>query len=314
METGKEPRILGCAKALADATRVRLVRILLAHELSVGELVDVLAMSQPRVSRHLKILSEAGLVASRRDGQWVFYRAARSGPGREFLRAVEPLLAGDEALDADVEAAARALAGRRSRSEVFFERHAEAWDGMRDQTLGGFDLASEIAARMPEARTAVDLGCGTGRQLALMRAKAAAVIGVDSSARMLDRARQALAGNGLAPSLRIGDLEHLPLADGEADFAVMSLALHHLPSPERGLGEAHRVLSPGGVFLLADFEQHAREDLRESAGDHWLGFEPDRVLGWLRDAGFVMKEMMRFPLPSGLALRLYEAEKPNTEE
>ena len=167
---------------------------------------------------------------------------------------------------------------------------------------------------MPEVSVAVDLGCGTGRLLDSMRAKADAVIGVDSSARMLERARTAFAGDGEGVSLRIGDLEHLPLADAEALFAVMSLALHHLPSPEQGIREAHRVLAPGGMFLLADFEQHGREDLRESAGDHWLGFEPGRVESWLRAAGFVIKEISRFPLSSGLALRLYEAEKPITKE
>ena len=309
-----EPAILLFSKALADATRVRLVRILMVHELSVGELVGVLGMSQPRVSRHLKILADAGLVAARRDGQWAFYSAAEGGAGRSYLDALEPLLAADELLDADVAGAARAVAERRGRSERFFESHADSWDTLREVTLGGFDLASELVARMPAVDVAVDLGCGTGRLMAQMRAKAARIIGVDSSPSMLEHARTAFGADDEAVSLRIGDLEHLPLADAEVRFAVMSLALHHLPSPQSGIREAYRVISSGGNFLLADFEQHEREELRESAGDHWLGFEPTRVEQWLCDAGFDITDTIRFPLPSGLALRLYEARKPITEE
>lgn len=308
-----EPAILHFSKALADATRVRLVRILLEHELSVGELVGVLDMSQPRVSRHLKILADAGLVAARRDGQWAFYSAAGNGAGRVYLDALAPLLKADDVLQIDAEAAARAVAERRSRSERFFERHADSWDTLREVTLGGFDLAAEVIGRMPHVNVAVDLGCGTGRLMELMRGKANSLIGVDSSAKMLDHAHKAFGGNGEDVSLRIGDLEHLPLADAEAHFAVMSLALHHLPSPQSGVREAFRVLSSGGTFLLADFEQHEREDLRESAGDHWLGFEPERVEQWLRDAGFTIENTVRFPLPSGLVLRLYEAHKPSEE-
>ncbi|WP_461209615.1 ArsR/SmtB family transcription factor [Desulfocurvus sp. DL9XJH121] len=309
-----EAQITQYFKALADSTRVRLMRILLEHELSVGELVEVLGMSQPRVSRHLKILAEAGLVTPRRDGQWVFYRAAEEGPGRGWLLAVGPLLAAEGELDADAAAAASAVAGRRGRSERFFERHADSWDRLCQETLGGFDLAEELVRRMPEVATAVDLGCGTGRLLARMRGRAGALIGVDSSQPMLERARANLGGDGPGLSLRIGDLEHLPLADGEADLAVMSLALHHLPSPQGGIREAWRVLAPGGTFLLADFEPHQREDLREHAGDHWLGFEPSRVSGWLQGEGFVIRKNDRLSLPSGLVLRLFEAEKHSTKE
>ncbi|MBU1003214.1 MAG: metalloregulator ArsR/SmtB family transcription factor [Proteobacteria bacterium] len=324
-----EATILNYSKALADATRLRLARILLDHELSVGELVAVLGLSQPRISRHLKIMAEAGLLASRRDGQWVFYSAAESGEGREYLDAVGQFLRRDPALAADAEAAARVLAERRRRSRHFFERHAEDWDRLRDSTLGGFDVAAEILACMPETRVAVDLGCGTGGLLKVLRNRASQVIGVDNSQEMLARARQVLLGNeegsagrfadaGLTGdarvSLRIGDLEHLPLADAEAGFAVMCLALHHLPSPERGIREAHRVLGSGSRFVLVDFEQHTDETLREGAGDHWLGFAPERIEGWLSSAGFAIVDNARFPLPSGLTLRLYEAEKQITEE
>jgi len=310
-----ESNILNFSKAIADATRLRLARILLDHELSVGEIVAVLDMSQPRISRHLKIMAEAGLLDSRRDGQWVFYAAAAAGPGREFLAALEPILRADEALAPDAETAGRVVAERRTRSRRFFEHHAGDWDALRHDTLGGFDVAGEILSRMPAAAVAADLGCGTGELTRRIRERAARVIGVDNSQSMLERARTSLGPDfESGVSLRIGDLEHLPLADAEAGFAVMCLALHHLPSPERGIREASRVLAPGSRFLLVDFEQHTDESLRESAGDHWLGFAPERIEGWLSGAGFAIVDNARFPLPSGLALRLFEAEKPLTEE
>lgn len=312
------PPLLDLAKALADETRLRLLRVLLEHELAVGEIVRALGLGQSRISRHLKILAGAGLLVSRRDGQRVYYAAPESGPQRAFLGALAPFLA-DPALDADARAAARAVARRAEHTSAFFAAHAGAWDELREQSLGGLDLAEEILARMPRGvATAADLGCGTGALLHAMRPRAGRVIGVDSSAEMLARARRAFGAeaDGAAPgvSLRIGDLEHLPLGDGEADFAVMSLALHHLPSPRLGLAEAHRVLAPGGRFVLVDFEPHADESMRERYGDNWLGFDPARVQGWLAAAGLHTDETTRYPLPSGLALRLYGAVKPAQEK
>ncbi|MCK9240064.1 metalloregulator ArsR/SmtB family transcription factor [Desulfocurvus sp.] len=312
------PPLLEQAKALADETRLRLLRVLWEHELAVGEIVHVLGLGQSRISRHLRILSGAGLLVSRRDGQRVHYAVPEAGPGRELLDALAPFLA-HPALEADVRAAGRAVARRAERTAAFFAAHAGAWDELRERSLGGLDLAGEILARMPGGvAVAADLGCGTGALLRAMRPGAGRVIGVDSSPEMLARARRVFGAeaDGAAPgvSLRIGDLEHLPLGDGEADFAVMSLALHHLPVPRLGLEEAHRVLAPGGRFVLVDFEPHDDESMRERYGDNWLGFDPARVQGWLAAAGLHTDETARYPLPSGLVLRLYGARKPSLEE
>ncbi len=308
--------ILHFAKALADETRLRLVRVLLEHEVSVGEIVRALGLGQSRISRHLKILSEAGLLASRRDGQWVYYSAAENGAGRAWLDAVSSFLKAEPGFAADVAAVEREVSERARRTEAFFEAHAGAWDELRDEALGGLDLGDVVLELLPAgARVAADLGCGTGVLLGRLRERAPRVIGVDSSPRMLERARGAFARRGEGGvSLRIGDLEHLPLRDGEADFAVMSLALHHLPSPRRGIEEAYRALSAGGRFVLVDYEKHADEAMRDRFGDNWLGFSPERVQRWLHGAGFGVLETKRFPLPSGPALRLYEAVKPSVEE
>lgn len=310
-------QLLTYSKALADETRLRLARVLLVHELSVGELVRALGLRQSRISRHLKILAAAGLVSARRDGQWVYYSAAENGGARAYLDAVAPFFDdGPGTFAADTDAAAREVRQRARRTEAFFDSHAEKWDDLRERTLGGLDLAALILSHLPEADTAADLGCGTGALLEHLRGRAARVIGVDSSSRMLDQAREFFAGNGAAAdvSLRIGDLEHLPLRDAEADAAVMSLALHHLPSPAHGVAEAHRVLTPGGTFVLVDFEKHDDETMREQYGDNWLGFSPGRVEKWLSGAGFDLQESTRHPLPSGLALRVYAAVKQPLEE
>ncbi|NJB68142.1 ArsR family transcriptional regulator [Desulfobaculum xiamenense] len=305
-------QILNFAKAIADPTRLRLMSILHEHELAVGEIVEVLSLKQSRISRHLKILSDAGLVQSRRDGQWVFYTGTPRGEARRFLDAIDSFVRNEEELAEDATRATRVVAARRKETARFFGSIAGDWDRIRHETLGGLDIAGIVAKRMHGATTAADLGCGTGGLLNALATHAQRVIGVDNSTEMLERARESFgerAGASGSVSLRIGDLEHLPLADGEADFAVMCLALHHLASPVEGVREAHRALAPGSRFILADFERHELESMRTESGDRWLGFDPDTVRAWLTDTGFTIANEDRFDLPSGLGLRLFEAVK-----
>lgn len=305
-------QILQFSKALADLTRLRLIRILMEHELAVGEIVEALALKQSRISRHLKILASAGLVEWRRDGQWVFYHASTQGEAGNYLAALSPFVHAEADLDADAAAAARVVAARRRETARFFGSIAEEWDQMRRDTLGGLDIAGLVTSRMHGASTALDLGCGTGGLLTALSQQAESVIGVDNSPEMLDRAREAFgeqAGASGRISLRIGDLEHLPVADGEADFAVMCLSLHHLASPREGIGEAYRALHGGGRFVLADFDKHEVEAMRTESGDRWLGFAPGDVRTWLEKVGFSIVNEDRFELPSGLRLRVFEAAK-----
>ena len=301
------PNPLAYFKALADETRLRLVRIALDHELNVNELVAVLGLAQSRVSRHLKILTDSGLLSSRRDGLRVFYSAVREEPGRSVLRAVAPLLEDDPAHEGDLARAEEAIAERAKATRRFFEKKAGDWESLKKKVLAGFDLPSRVAQGMGPSRVAVDLGCGTGDLLATLLKKAGEVIGVDSSPRMLELARQRLAGNGGSVSLRIGELEHLPLADGEADFAVASMALHHLSRPQKGLEEAHRVLSPGGRMMILDFEKHTNEAMRKEYGDQWLGFSEEELSGWLGRAGFRIEESTACPVGAGLTIRMVSA-------
>lgn len=304
--------LLTFAKALADPTRVRLLNVLVRHELSVNEVAAALGLAQSGVSRHLRILAEAGLLGSRRDGQWVFYCAAGEGPGRDFGDALRPFLEADVAADpglaADLRAAQGVMAGRSDESARFFNSIAADWDRLRHELLGGFDPAPELLSRMPRCAAAADLGCGAGDLLKALLSRADQVIGVDNSPRMLDLARRRLP-DARRVSLRLGDLMHLPLREAEVQAAVFSLSLHHAPDPAQALAEAGRILAPGGALLLLDFTRHGREELREQYGDRWLGFDPEELRSWLAAAGLFAAESTRITLLSGLTLILLAARK-----
>lgn len=298
-------------KALADETRLRLAHILLRHELSVNELAHLLDMGQSRISRHLKILTEAGLARFRRDGLWVFYSAPASGREREFLEAVMPFARANKIMSADLEQAARIMEERASRTTQFFNDIADSWDDLNREILGEYNLAARVGQAIPPGcRTAVDLGCGTGDVLAVMLAGCAAAIGVDGSARMLDLCRTRLAGDLERLSLRIGELSHLPLADREADFASINLVLHHLSSPREAFLEVRRILAPRGTLFIADFMRHSDESMRQRYGDHWLGFDPQELIQSLADLGFRILARERQAVASGHELFLLTCSAP----
>jgi len=291
-------------KALADETRLRILRLVWRFELNVGEIVAVTRLGQPRVSRHLRILVEAGLLRPRRDGLWVFYSSAQDS---ETLAAVGPLLA-DCGPDEDIERAREAIGARVMQTRRFFNAIAPNWRTMRQEVLGGLDVEARIISLLPQGLTVADLGCGPGELLVAMAAKSAALIGVDASTAMLELARlkPELAG----ASLRMGELEHLPLADGEAQAAILSLTLHHLSDPGGAIREAARVLTLGGMLVIADYLKHENERLRARFGDRWLGFAPEELSAWLASAGFVMEKMDVLPIKLGLKLGLFVARKP----
>lgn len=296
-------------KALSDETRLRLIHVLNRHELSVNELVAILEMGQSRVSRHLKILTGAGLLTSRRDGLWVFYSAAAEGDGRAFLDAVTPFVTTDMILQADIDMAQKIIEERALKTRQFFNAIAEDWDELNREVLGGFDLAGAVGAAMPTCETAVDLGCGTGSVLERMLPHAQEVIGVDGSPRMLELARRRFAEGSERVSLRIGELDHLPLRDSEADFACINMVLHHLSDPCVALGEIRRVLRRGGLLMVTDFDRHDNERMRSDYGDRWLGFEAAQLDELLSEAGFSVRERRIQPVEKGLALHLVLAEK-----
>ena len=291
-------------KALSDDTRLRLVHVLSSYELSVNELVSLLETGQSRISRHLKILTEAGLLNSRRDGLWVFYSAVREGEGADFLRAVTPFLTADMDMRADLAMAAGILEKRALKTRRFFNTMADYWDTLNSEIMGSFDLPGSVAEALPSpCGVAVDLGCGTGAVMERLTDRVDLLIGVDDSPRMLELARRRL-GDQHGVSLRIGELGHLPLCDGEADFACMNLVMHHLSDPAGALCEIRRVLKPGGILFLSDFDRHSQERMRTDYGDRWLGFDRDILRRFLEGAGFTIVRMQTKPLEHDLTLNM----------
>ena len=306
--------LLHIHKALADETRLRLAGILRRHELNVGELVAVMGMSQPRISRHLKIMVEAGLVDCRREGLWAFYCAADSGPGFEVLEASAAFMDTPE-FSADLSRADAAVRERVQATRRFFDAVAGHWRDLSREVLGDLDLPGEIARRVPEGAAVADLGCGPGELLERLSQRACLVIGVDNSPRMLELAGQRLNGKAAQDghagvSLRLGDLTHLPLREGEAQACVFSMVLHHLPDPVAALTEARRVLCPGGRLVIADFDRHENEAMRVLYGDARLGLDRQQLRAWLEEAGFMPGQTELYPVNQGLVVLLAEAARP----
>ncbi|WP_027721099.1 ArsR/SmtB family transcription factor [Maridesulfovibrio zosterae] len=300
--------ILKFSKALSDEIRIRLLAMLRDNELNVGEVVQVLGMSQPRVSRHLKILHESGLLESRREGLWNFYRLAVSGSGNRFAEAISWLIESEPEINADKRRVAEVLAERNIETRKFFDEIAEDWERLQSDVFGNFNLNEVLLDPVGKCSIGVDLGCGNGSLIGEMLGKCKSVIGVDSSPKMLELAGSRI-GSNPDVSLRIGELTHLPLRDWEADFAVISMVLHHLPSPEKAVAEAARTLSSGGKLVIADFLMHSNEKMRTEYGDRRLGFTEEELRGWIDDAGLGAVEIRSFPVNEGLTVLVCISEK-----
>lgn len=302
--------ILKYSKALSDEIRIRLLAMLCDNELNVGEVVQVLGMSQPRVSRHLKILHESGLLESRREGLWNFYRLTRSGNGSRFADSVSWLIENEPEVIEDRRMVARVLAERNMETRKFFDEIAEDWEKLQSDVFGDFNLNEELVSIVNSCSVAVDLGCGNGSLLEALLAKCVSVIGVDSSPKMLELAEKRIGANPKV-SLRIGELTHLPLRDWEADLAVISMVLHHLPRPETAVSEAARTLTSGGRLVIADFFVHSNERMRTEYGDRRLGFTDEELRVWISNAGLAELEIRRFPVNEGLTVLVCISEKNN---
>ena len=296
-------------KALADETRLRLFRLLMSYEFNVNEIVSIMGMGQSRISRHLKILTDTGLLTSRRDGSYVYYNSVSSNELSDLIRFVDKSFTRHNEFPEDRLRSQNLITERKTRMQRFFNDIAEQWDNLKRDVFGGFDLNEKIIGKVERCGVAVDLGCGTGELIISLADKSGRVIGVDSSPNMLKQARMKTAAIEGRVDLRLGEMEHLPVRDGEADLAVASMVLHHLVAPAAGIREIHRILKPGGKLLIADFEKHNIETIREKCGDPWLGFDHGEIEKWLADSGFALAEADRFEVRHGLHVNLFLAEK-----
>jgi len=281
--------LLAWMACLADATRLRLLRLLERNELGVAELCDVLQLPQSTVSRHLKVLADQGWAQSRRQGTNHLYQL--------LLDELDPsarrlwILAREQSdqwptAQHDAQRLLRLLAERQSDSQAFFASAAEHWDKLRDEFYGQSFTIHALLALLPPGSVVADLGCGTGRAAALLAPYAGRVIGVDNSPAMLKAARRRTA-DMTNVELRRGDLEALPIEPGSCDAALLLLGLTYVSDPPAVLRESLRVLRPGARVVIVDLLAHDRDDFRKQMDQRWPGFATTKMEAMLHEAGYV---------------------------
>ncbi len=280
---------LDILRAASDATRLRVLSLLRTMELSVGELAQVLEQSQPRVSRHVKILCDAGLTVRRKEGSWVFVALGAPAVVAPLLNALDQWLPTEEAWrQVDTARLAAVRADRAAAAAAWFEAHAGEWDAIRSLHIAEEQVEAAMLRSLGGGRIdmLVDIGTGTGRMLELFGPQAGQAIGIDRSSEMLRLARAKLTEGGLDHAeLRQADIHALPIDAAVADAAVLHHVLHFVQHPGAAIAEAARVLRPGGRLLICDFAPHEREELRLRDAHARLGFSDEQMRGWFGQAG-----------------------------
>lgn len=302
--------LLDIFRAMADPSRVRILLLLAQMELSVGELATVLGQSQPRVSRHVRILAEAGLVSRAREGAWVFVRLAeRAAPLMTVVAALDDV----ETLGADDRARLAVVrAERAAAADAWFGAHAEGWDRERSLFSREADVEAAIVAALADRALGdlMDVGTGTGRMVELLGSRAASALGIDRSPEMLRLARGRIEAAGLrAAQVRSGDMYALPGADASYDTVVVHQVLHFADNPPAVVAEAARVLRSDGRLLIVDLAAHDREALRTERKHVRLGFAAAQVSGWMEAAGLRARVAAHLPAPDALAVTVWLGER-----
>ncbi len=279
----------GALKAAGEGTRLRILALLAETELTVSDLTTILRQSQPRISRHLRLLAEAGLVERFREGSWAFFRLAERGGAAELARElITRLDPGDATLARDRERLTAVRAQRNAVAQAYFSRHAAQWDRIRRLHVADAAVEEAITAALADVpiHALLDLGTGTGRMLELLGPRIERGLGLDLSLDMLALARTRLDRAGLKHcSVRQGDIYDLALPKDTFDVVVIHQVLHFLDDGARAIDQAVRVLRPAGRLLVVDFAPHDLEFLRDEHAHRRLGFAPDTVAQWMKAAG-----------------------------
>jgi ubiquinone/menaquinone biosynthesis C-methylase UbiE/DNA-binding transcriptional ArsR family regulator len=284
---------LGALRAAGEATRLRILALLAKGELNVKDLTQILGQSQPRISRHLKLMAEARLIERFREGSWVFFRLAERGAEAALASAIVASLdPADPVFDRDRARAAAVQKARDEAAQAYFRTHASEWDKIRALHVAERDVEAAIDEALGPGPFSllVDLGTGTARMLELFAPRAVRALGFDVSHDMLAYARMKLERAGLTQAqARHGDLYNVALPDAAADAVILHQVLHFLDDPAAAVLEAARLLKPGGKLLLVDFAPHDLEFLRDQSAHRRLGFSGDQVKRWFQDAGLIVQ-------------------------
>jgi ubiquinone/menaquinone biosynthesis C-methylase UbiE/DNA-binding transcriptional ArsR family regulator len=293
---------LDALRAVGEETRLRIVAVLRRGELTVTDLTEILGQSQPRVSRHLKLLVEAGLVVKHREGTWGFFRLADSAAHRALVNAaLASIDAGDPVLAADVQRLDVVRARRAAAASEYFEQIAPIWDEERSLHAAADTVETAILDILGDApiHHLLDVGTGTGRMLQLFADRADRAIGLDSSHSMLSVARANLERSGASNwELRQGDVHSPPLDAASFDLVVIHQVLHYLDDPARALAEAAKLVAPGGRLLVVDFAPHHHDFLR-AAAHRRLGFGHEQLRDWFDQVGFDCPTIATVGPPAG---------------
>lgn len=285
--------LVGQLKAAGEETRIRLLALLADGERTVKELTEILGQSQPRISRHLKILADAGLVARTPEGSWVYYRLAEQDAGRDVALGIlnganpsDPLLARDRDRLKSLKRQNQAAAER------YFAEHASRWDEIRSLHVPERDVEAAVLSRAGTGpfHAMLDIGTGTGRMLELFADRYERALGIDLSSAMLSVARANLERAGISHArVRSGDVMALPVVRDSFDLILIHQVLHFLDDPAAAIAEAAGALAPGGRMLVVDFAPHELEFLRQREAHRRLGFSHAQIGQWISDAGLSLE-------------------------
>ena len=283
-------KLVAMLRAAGDPTRLRLLLLLRQAELTVSELIEIIGQSQPRVSRHLKLLCGAGLIERFKEGSWVFYRATDDGQGAALGTTLSSLMSGP--LDTDLKRLAQVREARAAEAAAYFKANASEWGRIRALHAPEREVETAILRQFAghDIQQLLDAGTGTGRMLELLAPHAKRAVGIDVSPEMLAIARDRLMRENLSQcQVRLGDTYRLPFPVGGPltgfDAVIFHQVLHYLDDPGAAVAEGARVMRAGGRLLVADFAQHDLEFLRQDYAHRRLGFSDREVQGWFQAAG-----------------------------
>ena len=305
--------LLAALRAAGEATRLRLLALCAHSDLTVSELVQILGQSQPRISRHLKLLCEAGLLERNREGSWAYFRLPGRGSVAEFGRQLVDSIPGDDpTLALDLERLQAIIDSRAALAADYFKRNAAKWDEIRSLYVDDAEVEALLLELLPPGGVGdhLDIGTGTGRILELLASRSGRSLGIDLSHEMLLVARSKLERAGLRNcAVRHGDMYQLPIASEAFDLVTLHQVLHYAERPEAVIAEAARVLRPGGRLVLVDFAEHGEQALRDEHAHRWLGFKDEDLADWFAAAGLGAVEADCLP-GTPLTVCLWSADRP----